>query len=175
MAAELGSDVIILHPPRDSTPALFRQSLDELQPFARQHHVRIALENGDLTDIAAVLSEYPPDYLGLCYDCGHGNKIEDGLDRLEELKDRLISVHLHDNDGASDQHKPLFSGTVDWPRLAQIMAGSAYTKCVSMEAVMRHSGLDDEAAFLDHAFVTGMRFTRMIEAERRSGGNLSCS
>lgn len=167
MASQLGSNVIIMHAPVNSTPALFRKSLDELQRFAREHHVRIAIENGDLNEISGLLSEYDPGYLGLCYDSGHGN-YEGSLDLLERLKDRLISIHLHDNDGTGDQHKPLFSGTVRWPRLAQIIAGSAYyTRPVSMEVVMRNSGIEDETAFLDHVFATGIQFAKMVEDARR--------
>ena len=168
MASELGSDVIIMHAPHNSTPALFRRSLDDLLPFAREHSVRIAIENGDLEDTAAVLSEYDPDYLGLCYDSGHGNESGDGLEYLEALKDRLISVHLHDNDGTADQHNPLFSGTIDWSALARVMAASSYTKCVSMEVTMGNSGFEDEVAFLEHAFDTGARFAQMIEEQRQA-------
>jgi len=167
MAAQLGSPVIILHAPVNSTPALFRESLDELQCFAQEHHVRIAIENGDLNKISDLLSEYDSGYLGLCYDSGHGNVDGKGLDLLEGLKDRLISVHLHDNDGTGDQHNPLFSGTVDWPRLAKILAGSAYTGPVSMEVTLRNSGIEDETAFLGHVYTTGLRLSKMIEDGRR--------
>ena len=46
-----------------------------------------------------------------------------GLDWLDKLKGRLSSIHLHDNDGRSDQHRIPFTGTVDWPRLAGLIAG----------------------------------------------------
>ena len=118
--------------------------------------------------IRKLLSEYDPDYAGLCYDCGHGNMIPDGLDNLELLKDRLISVHLHDNNGTADQHKIMFTGTVDWERLARIMAKSAYTKCVSMEVSMGRMDIDDEDVFLARTFETGTKFTGMIVKEKSS-------
>jgi len=162
MTARLAGQVVIMHVPDPSGLPPLRRSLDELAPYARRHGVRIALENGSFATISQVLSEYGPDYLGLCYDAGHGNVDGDGLDRLDALKHRLISVHLHDNDGRSDQHKLLFSGTVDWARLAGIIARSAYTKCVSMEIVMRDPGTPDEPAFLAQARQTGTRFAAMI-------------
>ncbi len=174
MTARLGADVIIMHqgaPPADEQGAatywqqLFR-SLDDLQPFARQHGVRIAIENGVFANIRRVFASYPADYVGLCYDCGHGNISKDGLDETDALKDRLLSLHLHDNDGNGDQHKPLFTGTVDWPRLATVIATSGYRKWVSMETSTRNAGFDDEGAFLDHVFETGTRFAAMVEAAR---------
>ena len=167
MASQLGSHVIIMHAAVDIASSPFRQSLDELEAFARQHDVRIAIENGDLIGIQELLSVYDPDYLGLCYDSGHGNVDGDGPDLLRRIKDRLISVHLHDNDGTGDQHNPLFSGTIDWSALARILANSAYTKCVSMEVTIGNSGIKDEKVFLKHAFDTGTRFAQMIEEQRQ--------
>jgi len=52
MTARLDGDVIILHIPAAEPPGSgaahllqIRKSLDRLEPFARRHNVRIALEN----------------------------------------------------------------------------------------------------------------------------------
>jgi len=166
MTSYLSAGVVIMHVPGDPGSVTVRKSLDALEPFARERNIRIAIENGNFEAIRKLLSEYDAQYVGLCYDSGHGNMNADGLDHLEYLKDRLISVHLHDNDGTSDQHKLLFSGTVDWERLACIMAKSAYTECVSMEVSMARMGIEDEGVFLAKAFETGQRFARMIEEEK---------
>ncbi|OGV70221.1 MAG: hypothetical protein A3K19_16585 [Lentisphaerae bacterium RIFOXYB12_FULL_65_16] len=167
MTAQLGGDVVIMHVPAEPDWTALKKSLDALEPVARKCGVRIAVENGRFDTIDRILAEYGPEYVGLCYDCGHGNVGQDGLSSLDAIKDRLISVHLHDNDGTGDQHKLLFSGTVDWPRLARIIAASSYRKCVSMETSMRNSGIPDEEAFLAKAFETGTALTGMIEPERR--------
>ena len=112
-----------------------------------------------------LLSEDPAEYLGLCYDSGHGNIVgRQGLGDLEALTDRLIALHLHDNDGTGDQHKLMFTGTVDWPRLAKLIARSSYRQCVSSESVMRNSGITVEEEFLAQAFAAGNRFATMIAA-----------
>ncbi len=177
MAATLGSDVIILHLPPSiesgvegaaaADPWLTQvcRSLDALAPFARERGVRIGLENmghDDFLRLRQLFSLYGPEFLGLCYDAGHGNLDGQGLMHLEHLKGRLISVHLHDNDGSGDQHKPVFSGTIDWDRLARIIAASAYRKCVSMEVSIQSSGFDDEVAFLEHVHETGTVLSAMI-------------
>jgi len=170
MVARLGSDVVIMHigsePIRGEERSRYWEqlwrSLDAIEPFARKHGVRIAIENGIFPQLRKVLERYPPDYVGLCYDSGHGNVSKDGLDEVEALKDRLISMHLHDNDGTGDQHKLLFTGTVDWPRLARTVATSAYGKCVSMEVSMKNSGIEDEEPFLAKAFDGGTAFAAMV-------------
>ena len=176
MTARLGADVIILHLPaglgEDQSDqagwSRLRRSLDALEPYARAHHVRIAIENGEFEAIERVLAAYDPEFLGLCYDSGHGNMVADGLDRLESLQHRLISIHLHDNDGLSDQHKLPFTGTVDWSRLARIIATSSYTKCVSQETTMGKTGIDDEDTFLARAFEAGTRLAGMIDEHRQT-------
>ena len=172
MTARLGSDAIVMHlgdePEDPAAKTVFWsqvwRSLDALEPVARTHGVRIAVENGVFDPIKKVFERYGPDYVGLCYDAGHGNLSGDGLDELDALKDRLISIHLHDNDGTDDQHKLPFSATVDWARLAGLLAASAYEKCVSMEVGMRNSGLDDETQFLARAFDTGSTLTDMVSS-----------
>lgn len=175
MASRLGGDVVILHmsaapidaASRDAFWDALRRSLDALEPFARERGVRIALENltdGNFATVRKVLSQFGPDYIGLCYDSGHGNITGDGLDRLDVVKDRLISLHLHDNNGKGDAHLPLFRGTVDWERLTGIIARSSYRKMVSLEVSMRQTGIDDEPAFLAQCYQDGTRFAEMIEA-----------
>ncbi len=180
MTARLSGDVIIMHLPSEPEATEDKglywtqmlKSLDALEPCAREHGVRIALENLGSTEsfatIETVLSKYGPDYVGLCYDSGHGNISGGGLEQLDRLKERLISVHLHDNDGTGDQHNLPFSGTIDWDRLAAIVARSSYNKWVSMEVTMANSGIEDEGLFLRAAFERGTKLAGMID-ERRSG------
>lgn len=171
MASRLSTDVIVLHcepeVERLGNKGYWKMlcgSLDELELYAKKYGVRIALENllrKNSSEIKYLLSKYDSDFLGFCYDSGHGN-LGDGLDVLEELKDRLIAVHLHDNDGVSDEHKLLFSGTIDWERLADILARSSYEKCVNMELMTDgHSDLG-EKEFLLRAYEGGEKLTGMI-------------
>jgi sugar phosphate isomerase/epimerase len=165
MAARLSSDVVIMHAGGKPEWDSLRRSLDALEPLARNRNVRIAIENGDFDLIRQALAAYRPDYLGLCYDAGHGNiGAANGLAHLESLKDRLISVHLHDNDGTADQHRVPFTGTVNWQRLAGIIATSSYRKCVSLESMMLNAGNLEEGTFLASAHEAAARFAEMIGA-----------
>lgn len=85
------------------------------------------------------------------------------------MKDRLISVHLHDNNGRSDEHKLPFTGTIDWEKVVAILSASAYTKCISLESSMRNAGIADEGTFLAKAFDAGSRLSSMLTAARRAG------
>ncbi|HDS74891.1 MAG TPA: sugar phosphate isomerase/epimerase [Firmicutes bacterium] len=166
MTARLGGDAVVMHIPGEPGSEPLHRSLSELEPFARERGVRIAVENGVFAAISDVLSQYSPEYVGLCYDSGHGNMSGEGLDRLAENTDRLCVLHLHDNDGKSDQHQVPFMGTIDWKRLAGIVAKSAYSKPVQMEVSMKQSGFEDEIAFLDKAREVGVRIAELIESAK---------
>ncbi len=172
MAASLSSRVIILHIPDKPAGSVLRprfwdavsMSLDELQPIAARHGVRIAVENmpgDDFSDIERLFSHWGPDFLGLCYDSGHGNIGGAGLDHLERHGDRLISIHLHDNDGSFDLHNLPFTGTVDWPRLTRILRESAYTGCISLESNVRGLSVDGDE-FLAAAHAAAARLALMV-------------
>ncbi|MCK5803121.1 MAG: sugar phosphate isomerase/epimerase [Lentisphaeria bacterium] len=178
MTARLGADVIILHIPTEPEEAscaqAFRErlwrSIDNLLPLLGNCGVRVAFENmshDNFPLLREVAARFSADRVGICYDAGHGNIGDnDGLGDLESLKDRLISVHLHDNDGTGDQHLPLFDGTIDWPRLARIIASSSYSKPPNLESAIRASAYEDEREFLRHAYEGAQRFAKMLETER---------
>lgn len=176
MAARLGADVAVLHLPGEPEAEAdrvaywdrIRLSLDVLGLHSQATGVRIAFENGGTpaswTPIARILGEYGPDFVGLCYDSGHGNISGDGLDQLARHADRLIAIHLHDNEGASDQHAMPFTGTVDWDRLARLIASSGYDKWVNLELSQARSGYEDETVFLHDALAAAERLTEAIAA-----------
>jgi len=179
MAARLGSDTIILHPPEPKGhdwAAIWdgvRRFIDSLVEVAAPLGVRLAMENLQTADtwemIHRLLGLYDARAVGLCYDSGHGNMVPGSLDRLEELRGRLFSVHLHDNDGSADQHRLPFTGTVDWDRLSAILAGSSYDRSISLESNTHTTGEKGEEAervYLREALAAAQRLTAMVEAHR---------
>jgi sugar phosphate isomerase/epimerase len=181
MTGSLGGDAIVMHVPgeRDlgGDPGALdrlRRSLDACLPYARERGLRIAVENGEDNwgTIRGLLGAYGPDVLGLCYDCGHGNLVRPGipagsaLDSLDAVKDRLLVLHLHDNDGVKDLHRVPFTGTVDWPRLCRLIAASGYKKCISMESNVHQEPDKDQRGFMSRAHAAGSRITAMVESER---------
>jgi len=176
MTARLGGDAVVMHIPNIEWPhvpieqarAAIRQSLDELEPFARQRHIKIALENTFSPlfwgEVQRLLADYAPSYLGVCYDSGHGHISGNGLEELEKVKDRLICVHLHDNNTLSDQHKLPFTGSIDWNRLLKIIRESAYQKCLNQEVSVRNMETKEDEPFLRQAFDAAQKLTALYQA-----------
>jgi sugar phosphate isomerase/epimerase len=177
MADRLGSRVVVVHLPPEPEDAEERaifwvqvlQSLNDLATYARAHHTLLALQNPPCDNYLAlekILTRYPPDYIGLCYDTGHGNCSGDGLDFLERFRHRLLALCLHDNDGTLDQHWLPFTGTVDWQGLALLIARLPYRGHLSIGGLLHHSGLT-EHGFLTRAYAAGTSLLRMIEEARQ--------
>jgi sugar phosphate isomerase/epimerase len=130
IARRLPFEVLVAHIglPRSqqATPATnnrdaARRSLEELVTLAEPLGVRIALEviPNDLSRPAAlvhfveeVLDE--PE-VGICLDFGHANMEGDVVDAIETVSEHLITTHVHDNRGRTDDHLLPFDGTIDWP------------------------------------------------------------
>jgi sugar phosphate isomerase/epimerase len=160
MTAELGGDAVVMHIPtwNREEEALkqnvnnLRRSLDELYDYSISRNIKIAIENipnDDFIVIKSLLNDYSAEFLGLCYDSGHGNigKCE-GLKFLEQVKDRLVCIHLHDNDGESDQHKNPFYGTVNWAEVMKVIRESSYDKPLNLEVGFKNIDIEDKMDFL---------------------------
>jgi len=161
MADKLDSGVIIMHTP-EYTDSI-RKSLDELRPYVKSRNIKIAIENIiNFPVVDKYFSDYSSDFLGLCYDSGHGNLEENSYEWLDKFKDRLISIHIHDNDGKKDLHQIPFAGTVEWERLAKILAESSYRKCVNLETSIHNMATKDEQKFLDKAIGAAEKLSEMI-------------
>ena len=167
MTAQLGGGSVIMHTGSMANDSQLRKSLDELEPVANKLNVKIAVENGSFNYLSTLFADYSPDFLGLCYDSGHANMEKNGMDRLEELKDRLCSIHLHDNNGTGDEHKIPFSGTVNWMKLADIIARSSYKKCPSLEVGMHNMGIPEAGDFVRLSYEKATVLALMFEDARQ--------
>ncbi len=172
-AAELGGDSVVLHAPthpenRAEWEVVLRV-LDRLEAVSRRLGVRVAVENMPL-DANAGLEElwrrYSPEFLGFCYDSGHGNLGDfGGLDFLERNLDRLTILHLNDNDGhTGDQHLLPGDGSADWPRLAALLAKSPCRDNVNIEVAMRGYEGVSVADYLARALAAARRVEALIAA-----------
>ncbi len=130
-AGALGIGLVTIHPGIVTPMGQLRReasiennidSFRALAAAADDAGVRLALENmpfpaftlcNTYDEIREVLDAAgAPDALGFCLDVGHGNITgENGA--LTGLRDRLLNVHLHDNDGRRDQHLALGEGAAD--------------------------------------------------------------
>ncbi len=102
-------------------------SLDELRSFGKQRGVEVLLENipNGLSSAERLRYFLGVTHLdmGFVFDVGHANIMEGVEHEFELMKDRIRSLHVHDNNGKEDKH--LFpmaeGGTVDWRKTMALL------------------------------------------------------
>jgi len=142
-ASRLGADVVVLHLPAQrlaTSQGAIESSimlLRGIRPAFEKLGVRAAVENLPWTThedafLDVLLGEFPPSFLGFCYDSGHA-VISRQAHLLARHIDRLLVTHLHDNDGSADQHRLPGEGKADWQEIVRILKRSAYRGTLNLE------------------------------------------
>ncbi|NJP05604.1 MAG: sugar phosphate isomerase/epimerase [Chloroflexaceae bacterium] len=113
------------------------ESFAELAERAEPYGLRIMVEHPpeasmNISDIRHVLDM--DERLGFHLDVGHanigGHRLE-GL--LQAFGSRLAHVHLSDNRGRNDDHIPLGTGSIDWPRAIRLIRKTGYDHTITLE------------------------------------------
>lgn len=147
-AAELGSSRIIFHPGFDPwryarTPgAWLNNSLEFWPPLikrAEHHGILLCLENIFDTEPAPLvdlLKSINSPHLRHCFDVGHWFLFSKTplCDWFDLLGPFLSHLHLHDNRGRGDDHRPIGSGKIDFPDLFSQLKRIAFCETATLEA-----------------------------------------
>lgn len=166
------------------------KSLDELENYCKAMGVRIALENMICTPIEyqikqfdKLFNRYDHDFLGFCFDSGHSALMspDDRLIFAKRYLDRIIALHLHDNDGIDadaldndvevlkgDKHKIPFEGVIEWEKLAKIIAKSPYELPITLELTIVEESIEKEMERLRKAKASGERLNKLVKGYRDS-------
>jgi len=119
------------------------RSAETLFEIASDCGVRIAIENvpepypflmKSVEDFGRFYAEVDAD-VGLVLDVGHANINGQTELFLTVFRDRIVHMHVSDNDGKSDQHLGLGYGTVNWERIAGLLRKNRYDKIVAVESI----------------------------------------
>jgi len=72
---------------------------------------------------------------GFCLDIGHLTLL--GIDcypAIKTLGNRLVALHIHDNDGSADEHEMPFTGVTIWNRFLRGLAEADYRGTLNFES-----------------------------------------
>lgn len=152
----------------------------------KKYHVTACLENmftasrhkiyeaicSDFNEAAAYIDELN-DMAGekcfaFCLDTGHALLLsKDVYTAIMQLGDRLETLHIHDNDGKSDQHLPPYMGLLDWDRFLRGLREAGYQGNLSFETGPGTEVFDPELKgnLLRLIAATGRLFARRLDGE----------
>ena len=115
------------HPgPDDNHRESAIRSVAEIHELAEAVGVKVALEvmGNNLSTVPDLIEMLEHSFegtdLGICMDVGHAHLLGDVADAIETASEYLVTTHIHDNRGNSDDHLVPFQGTINWA--ATIMA-----------------------------------------------------
>jgi sugar phosphate isomerase/epimerase len=97
-----------------------RRSIEELSRTAESLGVQLALEvipNALSTPerlVSFIEDDLDASGIGICFDFGHAHLMGDVLDAVDAASEHLVTTHVHDNAGRSDDHLLPFEGTIPW-------------------------------------------------------------
>ena len=165
--AKLGIETLVVHPnsppqgqtdeQAEASESRIHQSMATAGEIARPFGLKIAFENmlsagrsqpcGAMAQLSELVDGLP-DNVGLCLDTGHA--FANGLDPAREVHDsgdRLIALHVHDNDGELDRHWPPGRGKIDWPPFLEALRETRFNGAWTLEVLAR--GDDDPKTNLE--------------------------
>lgn len=155
-AAAMGAKHIVVHPWHHIPYYENRQELLELNvefyrsliPVAKNCGIKIAVENmfqrdklrgGYIVDstcsrpeeFCRYIDTLNSEYIVACLDIGHTVLISGNVDPWDFIRilgrDRLKTLHVHDNDYKNDRHITPFSGSIDWYKVTEALGQIDYT------------------------------------------------
>ena len=120
-----------------------RTFMRELLKTSKQYDVTICLENmpmpgfsiGSPSEILEFVKWMNDEHFKICLDTGHVAVYRDlsPADAMRMLGHEVQVLHIHDNNGMSDQHLFPYFGVIDWKDFGQALKECQYTGTFSLE------------------------------------------
>ncbi|OIP75678.1 MAG: hypothetical protein AUK06_01475 [Parcubacteria group bacterium CG2_30_36_18] len=143
LASKLGAKKITIHSSDKEVPRIktaieknikmLIKNLKEVVIFGEKYGIKIGLENSWTPERICKTAEELLSItnfvkgLGVIFDTGHANAI--GLDCVKyfkKVRNRVINVHIHDNNGKYDQHNVIGEGNINFKALLKECKNSKY-------------------------------------------------
>jgi L-ribulose-5-phosphate 3-epimerase len=129
---------MVVHLPGEGNPYndLGMGRIRKIAEKAEQLSVNVAMENlQNFSNLSYVLEQIHSKRIGFCYDCGHHYHYYPDKDFLSMYGNRLMALHLHDDNGSYGMHGIPFDGTIDWATAMKNIAETGYTGSTAIEAM----------------------------------------
>jgi sugar phosphate isomerase/epimerase len=130
-------DYVVMHlgnPKETFTPMAFEHAYAAIAQIRAFAGVEVLVENipNEISTLERIeefkrVSQVPD--IGICYDTGHAH-----IQGIDGTLENIRTTHVHDNDGAKDEHLWPFEGTLDWPALIEKLVLANYKGPFMFEA-----------------------------------------
>lgn len=146
--ASLGAEFMVYHlsyemeeeKERPERKKWAQDSLARLVRRAEKLAVKLAVENllprfvgWNKTELEEIAGPFLGQTVGICFDTGHVHASGLSMDAFDSWWNNLLSFHVHDNDGISDQHLFPGEGRFDWAALGRKLVEIGYSGPLMLE------------------------------------------
>ena len=139
----LGSKYCVLHPASDCSMEENVNFFKSLVDIAHKNNIVIAIENtlsdklfGKPEDFIELLSKINDNAFKVCLDIGHAETKNTGssaIDFINNLKDNIVCLHIHDNDKVYDNHQLPFSLVIQFDPIFNALKANEYNGDITFE------------------------------------------
>lgn len=161
-----GVPTLVVHLTRTKTPPqankLGYSRFMRLVDTAESSGVNLAFENLKAYErLYQFMPMVDSSRVGVCFDSGHNNCHCPDRRVAVDFAQRIMAVHLHDNDGTRDAHLMPFDGTTDWAQVKRELIACAYKGAWSLEIEY-----DPQGIFSARRAKTAAEFYSELSAEQ---------
>jgi len=128
-----------------------KKSINEILKYCQNKPVRLALESqlphilcGYSVDLLKLVWEINSQKLGICFDTSHANLAENICEVVKKFKDWVISLHVSDNRGSSDDHNIPGKGNINWQAFVNTLNLIDYKGVFMLELLEQGRGWDSQ-------------------------------
>ena len=124
-----------------------------LLPYAEAQGLMICIENMPFTaaqfsrvyKMAELVEEVNHPLFKMCLDTGHAAVFGDGCgDTVRRIGKNLAALHVHDNDGTTDQHLLPYRGVINWEEFLSALGEVGFDGVFSFETAPKRTLPPDE-------------------------------
>lgn len=140
--AELGASVAVMHPSSEPVPEgedrerhvrSIRKTLEALTPVAADLGLQIGVEllprsclANRPSELLRIIQGFDEETVGVCLDTNHAN-LKTRLERVvSDVGDRIVSLHVSDNDGDDEKHWFPMEGVIEWEPFLKALLATSY-------------------------------------------------
>jgi sugar phosphate isomerase/epimerase len=155
----VGAQIMVVHPydsvyyPYLANQAqIIRDSIGKLTEYAKKCGVKIAVENmpekvksGHYnTSLIRQKETFADLDVYYCLDIGHVPILGENTceEEIDAVADRLVTLHVHNNDGQTDEHRLPNDGILDWPVIHDYARAKGYQGEFVLELRGEENALD---------------------------------
>ena len=143
--------------------------LRKVLKVCHKYNIPLALENlGDDEAFFESFKNIDDDYLKFCWDVGHSNCCQKNIEFVEKIKSKLITLHLHSNNGESDQHTLNKYGNIDWDEIAKILASLDFDINLDYEILMVYRENETPQEVVEETYKQACELEKLIEKHRKA-------